>query len=313
MAAPASRSAATSAGVLRIRSRRSTVLAVVCSAAGSAARNRSTCSAHIRFASPTRRASPSKRATRANASSVSSWLTISTSPAGRTRRCHRALEPRTTRNRRAVRRQYEAGQPLERMRGVAGQVAQVRARGEQQRVDPGPQRRAGGRRRGLQGAAPGYGAGGEDEGPRGGGAPRGAMLRALVPRMGPRARGSGSAVRPRPEVWSPLEYACHVRDVFVLYDERLRLMLETDNPTYANWDQDATAVEQRYAGQDPSVVATELRDAAEALADRFDTVSGEQWARTGTRSDGARFTVESFARYFVHDPIHHLHDVEAGH
>jgi hypothetical protein len=27
------------------------------------------------------------------------------------------------------------------------------------------------------------------------------------------------------------------------------------------------------------------------------------------RSDGARFTVASFARYMVHDPIHHLYDV----
>ena len=32
--------------------------------------------------------------------------------------------------------------------------------------------------------------------------------------------------RPRPDVWSPLEYACHVRDVHVLFAERLRLMLD---------------------------------------------------------------------------------------
>ena len=30
------------------------------------------------------------------------------------------------------------------------------------------------------------------------------------------------------------------------------------------------------------------------------------------RSDGARFTVDSFARYFIHDLIHHVHDVEPG-
>jgi hypothetical protein len=48
------------------------------------------------------------------------------------------------------------------------------------------------------------------------------------------------------------------------------------------------------------------------LADRFDGVKGKQWGRTGTRSDGARFTVESFARYLIHDTMHHLHDVERG-
>ena len=33
--------------------------------------------------------------------------------------------------------------------------------------------------------------------------------------------------RPEPSKWSPLEYACHVRDVFRLYDQRLELMLVT--------------------------------------------------------------------------------------
>jgi len=114
--------------------------------------------------------------------------------------------------------------------------------------------------------------------------------------------------RPRPEIWSPLEYGCHVRDVFRVFAVRLDLMLTLDNPLYANWDQDATAVEERYAEQDPAVVARELGGAADKLADDFDAVHGDQWERTGNRTDGARFTVESFARYLIHDPIHHLHD-----
>ncbi|HEV3256624.1 MAG TPA: hypothetical protein VG013_07090, partial [Gemmataceae bacterium] len=40
------------------------------------------------------------------------------------------------------------------------------------------------------------------------------------------AGGPGDArTRPEPGKWSPLEYACHVRDVFRLYDQRLELML----------------------------------------------------------------------------------------
>ena len=117
--------------------------------------------------------------------------------------------------------------------------------------------------------------------------------------------------RPDPAVWSPLEYACHVRDVFRLYDFRLWLMLDQDDPLYPNWDQDTTALEDRYDEQDPSVVAPELADAASAIAERFDNVRDEQWHRTGRRSDGASFTVDTFARYFLHDVIHHLHDVGA--
>ena len=118
--------------------------------------------------------------------------------------------------------------------------------------------------------------------------------------------------RPSDDVWSGLEYGCHVRDVFRLYDERLARMLGEDDPLYPNWDQDATAVDDRYDLQHPARVADEVESAAYDLAGRFDTVDGDQWQRRGRRSDGASFTVETFARYMVHDPIHHLHDVQAG-
>jgi hypothetical protein len=116
--------------------------------------------------------------------------------------------------------------------------------------------------------------------------------------------------RPSDDRWSSLEYACHVRDVFRIYDERLHLMLDEDDPTFANWDQDASAVEDRYNEQNPRKVVRDLNDAAATLAASFDEVSGDQWRRTGTRSDGARFTIDTFGRYMVHDPIHHIWDVE---
>lgn len=115
--------------------------------------------------------------------------------------------------------------------------------------------------------------------------------------------------RPLPTVWSPLEYACHVRDVFKIFDTRLERMLTENVPTFANWDQDATAIADQYDIQDPLVVRRQLTVAANQLAERFDSVSGAQWSRIGLRSDGAIFTVESFGRYLLHDPIHHLWDI----
>ncbi len=115
--------------------------------------------------------------------------------------------------------------------------------------------------------------------------------------------------RPAAGVWSPLEYACHVRDVFRLYDYRLNLMLGQDDPHYPNWDQDETALTDRYREQDPEVVSAELVEAQRRLSASFAGVTGTQWQRTGNRSDNKRFTIESFARYMLHDPVHHVWDV----
>lgn len=123
------------------------------------------------------------------------------------------------------------------------------------------------------------------------------------------ASSADVARRRNPTTWSPLEYACHVRDCNAKFDERLQLMLAQDDPLFANWDQDAAAVDGRYAEQDPVIVAGQLRVGAEALAHRFATVAGPQWHRTGRRSNGSYFTTETLARYFIHDPIHHWWDV----
>ena len=125
-------------------------------------------------------------------------------------------------------------------------------------------------------------------------------------------RRPGVRDRPADDHWSALEYACHVRDVFRIFDRRLTLMLEQDDPLFENWDQDRTAIEDAYGTQDPAVVAEELAEAGEVIAAHFESLPDDAWSRTGRRSDGAVFTVESFARYFVHDPFHHLIDVTGG-
>jgi SAM-dependent methyltransferase len=118
-----------------------------------------------------------------------------------------------------------------------------------------------------------------------------------------------AAVRPAPHLWSPLEYACHVRDVNRLFGERMRLMLTEDAPTFDNWDQDRTAVEDDYGSQDPVKVADEVVAAAEAVAAAYEAVPDDAWQRTGNRSTGDTFTVDTLARYHLHDLVHHAHDV----
>ena len=42
------------------------------------------------------------------------------------------------------------------------------------------------------------------------------------------------------------------------------------------------------------------------------SVGVDEWQRPGRRSDGAEFTIDSLARYLLHDVVHHLHDVGRG-
>ena len=114
------------------------------------------------------------------------------------------------------------------------------------------------------------------------------------------------------QVWSSLEYAAHVRDVYSKFSGRLDLMLTQDDPLFENWDQDETAIADRYNEQLPEVVVTDLLAAATNLALSIDAIGESQWYRGGQRSDGSQFTVESLLRYLIHDAVHHLWDVSGS-
>jgi hypothetical protein len=139
----------------------------------------------------------------------------------------------------------------------------------------------------------------------------GDAVRATVPRWAAALARPDARQRPEPTVWSALEYGAHVRDLFRMFDGRLRLMLAEDDPQFANWDQDATAVEDRYDLQDPAVVSDELTASAATFAADLDAVPDDAWERPGRRSNGSVFTVRTLPVYCFHDVVHHLHDVDA--
>lgn len=121
--------------------------------------------------------------------------------------------------------------------------------------------------------------------------------------------GPDVRVRPAAGVWSALEYGCRTRDVCRVFLGRLSDMLDHDDPLFANWDQDATAIAEDYAAQVPAVVSEQLWDDAQRLAGRFNGVDHDQWDRIGSRSDGENFTVVSLGQYLLHDLAHHVWDL----
>ena len=135
-------------------------------------------------------------------------------------------------------------------------------------------------------------------------------VESMLPRWRAVLRRSDVTERPDEGTWSALEYSCHVRDVFSLFDRRLNLMLAVDDARFENWDQDQTALDSDYAHADPAVVSAELTAEGEQVAASFARVQESQWQRTGLRSNGSEFTVLTLAQYFLHDVVHHLADVD---
>lgn len=124
----------------------------------------------------------------------------------------------------------------------------------------------------------------------------------------------GSSARPAPEVWSPLEYACHVRDVLRINLGRVALGLVVDTPSFEPMDRDARPARYRYDAQLPDVVAREVLDAADALALVYDALSDEQLERTVTYNWPQRFerTLRWVGQHTVHELVHHRMDLQRG-
>lgn len=117
--------------------------------------------------------------------------------------------------------------------------------------------------------------------------------------------------RPAPEVWSALEYAAHVRDVFANYDAWIAQCLAEDRPVLEGPLPDDMSAERRYNEDDPAAVADALAANAERLAATVAAIPPDGWDRVGLRRDEER-SVRLTARRAVHEGSHHLLDIGRG-
>lgn len=117
--------------------------------------------------------------------------------------------------------------------------------------------------------------------------------------------------RPAPDVWSALEYACHVRDVLRWYDERVGAALVEDRPEMLGPTPDEAAERDRYNEQDPAAAAGALAANAERLAATFESMPDSGWERIYFRR-GYEWTVLFTARRSMHEGSHHLLDIGRG-
>ena len=118
------------------------------------------------------------------------------------------------------------------------------------------------------------------------------------------------ARRPGPAVWSPLEYACHVRDVHVLFDQRVRADARRGRPRLRQLGPGRHGGRAALRPPGPRRGRRRAgrggRRGSRRRTARCPVRSG---SRRGRRSNGSVFTVESLGRYHLHDVVHHLWDV----
>jgi len=124
---------------------------------------------------------------------------------------------------------------------------------------------------------------------------------------------SDEALRRRPSslVWSPLEYAAHVRDVIEVQRERVMVAVLHDAPTFEPMAREERVTEWRYNEQDPAAVAQEIRRNAHDLRTVLDSLDDDGWGRIGIYNWPERVErdVTWIARHTVHEQVHHLFDI----
>lgn len=128
-----------------------------------------------------------------------------------------------------------------------------------------------------------------------------------------RRRDADLLTRRSPEVWSPLEYGCHLRDVLLVQRERVLAARRTDRLEIAPMGRDERVEHDGYAQQDPQDVARQLTDAAQLFAGVLDRLGDEDWAREVVYPypEPTGRSLKWVALHTVHEAQHHLADIRS--
>ena len=140
----------------------------------------------------------------------------------------------------------------------------------------------------------------------------------MIERFGPEYRdvvagvGVGSPrlrARPAPEVWSPLEYLVHVRDLIRYHGWLANRTLTQDRPAVPAPDPDAITANEAYNDADPSEVLDGIAQQSLRFAGRAREFSGTDLDRVAIRA-GTPVSVRFMVTNVAHEGHHHLLDVQ---
>jgi DinB superfamily len=120
-------------------------------------------------------------------------------------------------------------------------------------------------------------------------------------------------MRPAPDVWSAIEYAGHVRDVWLVQRDRAILALVEDTPGYPRMFPDERTDLAGYRREDATEVAGELVMAANLMAKLFEGLDADQLARRCIYNypEPTERDVAWLGHHTLHEATHHLGDLRS--
>jgi hypothetical protein len=112
---------------------------------------------------------------------------------------------------------------------------------------------------------------------------------------------------PAPDVWSPIQYAAHSRDMLRVFGDRILLAVAEDDPVVP-WFDPGPEGWSAYDRLGAAGVAADIRAEASRFASVLADLVDGAWSRPARRDGVDRFTVAGLACFAVHEAHHHLLD-----
>ncbi len=117
--------------------------------------------------------------------------------------------------------------------------------------------------------------------------------------------------RREPQTWSPIEYACHIRDVLLVQRERVLTARRRDSPSFEPMGRDERVEHDGYADQQVGDVVRQLEDAALLFGNVLDRLAPQGWERRVVYNypTPQERTLAWVAVHTLHEVVHHASDI----
>jgi hypothetical protein len=117
--------------------------------------------------------------------------------------------------------------------------------------------------------------------------------------------------RLRADLWSALEYGCHVRDVLLVQRERVLAARRVNGSGCTPMGREERVIHDGYADQRPGDVARQLGDAALLFNNVLSRLDADDWDRTVVYNypEPRERSLRWLAVHTAHEVRHHLLDI----